>query len=748
MAKRFWIAAGAALLSLPTFTAIRAAAPQPHSKGESPKVAVVLSGGGARGAAHIGVLKGLEEMGVPIDFVSGTSFGALVGGLYAVGYSPADLTVLLTRIDWNTVLSDEARRDVLDLENKRYADRGLFRLRLNQGEIELPQGLQSGQRVQQLLDRLTAEPVLRAGGDYDRLRIPFRAIATDLLTGRRHVFAGGSMSTALRASIAIPGLLSPVAFEDTLLIDGGVTDNLPVQAAQDWGADVILAVDVTTPLRTAKSEIRSFVDVIDQTISLHIEENMRVSRGEADLLITPDLRDFDSTQFDRASDLILRGEESVRTRAEELRRVLRQAGVPLNAAAGVDRIDASTFDQDDFTYSSDPLPVAGVEVQGNGTVPSEVVIEAARRAISDSADVGELDEAISRIFATDLFRSVSYELRPGPPQTIVIHVEEAPSSQIGFGLRYDRDYKFTGSVDWKTRRLLGGDSVASARLLLGNVKALEFETSRRAPLRVVFSAAGYVRSFDRLIFAGRDQVADFQDRRLGADASAGFLIGSTGRLSAGFRAERVDIQRGLGSASQPSAETLAGLEGAFRWDSFDDAGFPTAGWKAEATAEWKDAALGSDHSYRRFELSTQRRFGFGAADSLGLGASWKIACGDVPFYEILYAGGQNNFDFSSDRFIGARRDQFASRQRAILRASYRRRLAVWPLGTLRAIYLDVEYNGGFFSSSTRAGRFGSPIHGGGIGLSADVRFLGPIRVMIGKAQQSDWNSYFSLGYRF
>jgi len=199
---------------------------QPESR--TPKVGLALSGGGARGAAHIGVLKALEREGIPVDYIAGTSFGALVGGLYALGYSPEKIEQIFSSQNWDDLFSDSPDRRLSPLvqrKNFRY----LGELRLRGFNVEIPAGLWGGQKLTELLNYYTTtKEILDAGFDFDRLRIPFRAVATDLLTGKPYVFRRGPMAEALRASIAIPMMFTPVEKENMLLVDGGLANNLPV----------------------------------------------------------------------------------------------------------------------------------------------------------------------------------------------------------------------------------------------------------------------------------------------------------------------------------------------------------------------------------------------------------------------------------------------------------------------------------------------------------------------------------------
>ncbi len=221
------------------------AAPAEKAVSERPRIGLALSGGGARGLAHVGVLKVLEENHIPVDMIAGTSAGAIIAGLYAMGLSAAEIETTILGIDWNDGFSDDAERKYRSFRRKQDDLDILTTLQagIDSNGVRLPKGLLQGQRLELLLKRITsgAERV----HDFDRLPIPFRAIATNIETGERVTLAGGDMARALHASMAIPGVYAPVEIDGQLLVDGGLSSNLPVQAVRDMGADLIIAIDIS-----------------------------------------------------------------------------------------------------------------------------------------------------------------------------------------------------------------------------------------------------------------------------------------------------------------------------------------------------------------------------------------------------------------------------------------------------------------------------------------------------------------------
>ena len=287
-----------------------------------PKIGLVLSGGGARGAAHVGVLKVLEQNHIPVDYIAGTSFGAIVGGLYASGYSAVELEEVLANIDWKESLSGRAPREERSFRRKQ-DDNGFlikFKIGIKDGKLKLPSGLITPNNL-----RLTLQDLINEEAnvdDFDDLKIPFRAVATDLESGDAVVLGRGDLASAIVASMAVPALFPPVNFEGQLLVDGGVSNNVPVNVAREMGADIVIVVDISTPMMK-KDDIGSLTKVVDQLILIMTNQNTAAqlaSLSENDILIRPDLDDIGFADFERALEVIPRGEDAaqrVLTRLQE-----------------------------------------------------------------------------------------------------------------------------------------------------------------------------------------------------------------------------------------------------------------------------------------------------------------------------------------------------------------------------------------------------------------------------------------------
>jgi len=277
---------------------------------EQPKIGLVLSGGGSRGLVHIGVLKALEENNIPINMIVGTSIGSMLGGLYASGYTPQELQDIMTSMDWNDIYKDEARRSTLFFGQKTEQDRYLLSIRFNKGMPFIPSGFSPGQKILSVLSDLILKSHYQARNNFDDLRIPFRSVCTDMISGNQIVLSKGNLAEAINASLAFPLLFSPVLIDSMLLVDGGLRSNLPVSVARAQGMDIIIAVDVTSGLR-GKENINVPWEIVDQATTIMTGLAKELEQKSADVLLDPDLGGLLSDDFSHTSELIQIGMDIV-----------------------------------------------------------------------------------------------------------------------------------------------------------------------------------------------------------------------------------------------------------------------------------------------------------------------------------------------------------------------------------------------------------------------------------------------------
>ncbi|MFI4914685.1 MAG: patatin-like phospholipase family protein, partial [Steroidobacterales bacterium] len=266
-----------------------AAAAQTQEPAHRPRIGLVLSGGGARGAAHIGVLKALDELHVPVDAIAGTSMGAVVGGLYASGMSGAEIERALGSLDWQNAFRDRPPRTELDYRRKEEDRQFLVNLPLglHGKKLVIPKGLLQGQKLTQVLRRLTL-PVARIT-DFDQLPTRFRAVATDLETGEATVLRDGDLTTAMRASMSVPGLFAPTEYRGRLLVDGGLAENLPIDIAREMGVDVLIVVDAGYPLQS-RENLQTLASITNQMLAILVRRDASrqlATLGPRDVVLRP-----------------------------------------------------------------------------------------------------------------------------------------------------------------------------------------------------------------------------------------------------------------------------------------------------------------------------------------------------------------------------------------------------------------------------------------------------------------------------
>jgi NTE family protein len=695
---------------------------------------LALSGGGARGAAHIGVLKVLEREGIPIDCIAGTSFGALIGGLYALGYSPDEIEEILNRQDWSNIFSNTPERRLSPLtENKDY--RYLGQLHFKGISPEYPTGIYSGQNMIEVLNELTVSRMLPANGDFDRLPIRFRAVATDLITGQPYVFRGGQMSEAVRASMGIPMIFTPVEKDGMLLVDGGLADNIPSDVVRGMGADIVIAVDATAPLY-GKKEIQSFVNVMDQSISLLMKLNSERSAARADLTLTPDLEGLYNNDFTRITEITERGEKEGTARLEALRKLLagvpRRPRAPQPAAAGTPVIDSVGF-------------------EGSKKVDPRQLMKEVRSTPGTEVEPEEVRGDLRRLYATRLFNSVDCRLDEVSKDRyhLVYKFKEAPMQVVGASLRFDRDYKFVAMAEATWRQLFGTPSSATITAKFGGLEDYS-ATMRYIPLSLPFlylEPKVQLTRRERLDFRDGEEVAKYTDKRAAGQLSLGGTLLKRLEVAISYHDESVSISGGADPNRQLGNTRVAGLTALAYRDTLDMPDFPNTGYNLRLQADKRSERLGGDVSFSRYQGDFERYFSLSDVSVFHIRAAVGFSSGDLPFFERFYIGGYNFAEGGPRRLVGYSRDELVGKQMALLGFSYRRQIFSHPLSFAKRGFLTVHLNSVALSDKTVKPYETALFNGAGLGLGFDTR-LGPVRMVGGWGEDKRFKFYLSIGPGF
>jgi NTE family protein len=614
-----------------------------------PRIGLALSGGSARGLAHIGVLQVLEELGITVDAVAGTSMGAVIGGLYAAGYGPDSLAGIVRQLDWGRLLSDRMDRGYLLPEQKVADERHAVTVPTRGFPPQPGARLVGGHNVRQALARVTW-PVATVR-DFRRLPIPFAAVATDLETGEAVVFTRGVLADALAASMAIPAVLPPVHLDGRLLVDGMLVRNLPARDVRALGADVLVCADVSAPLKEAE-ELRTVAGVVSQTVSLLIAQALEQERARCDILIAPDIEGLGSLDFGAADEWIERGRRAalaVRGRLEALG--ARQAGA---VAAARHRGPATHAVRVDSIVVPDLAPLRG-----------RALARRMHLAVPGPLGPADVQRGMDRLFATGAFDRVSYHLEPtgaGDESTVLVVRTADPGTQtIGLGVRYETQYKASLLLTATAFERFGSNSIARLDLRLGEQLRVGGDYQRRFGGVVPWSLgvhAGYDRvPFD--VYEAAQRVAAGQFHVLGGGVFLGAVAGSAVLTGVDLKAEHV-TQEPIVAAGDSLAEDSRGVWAAgvsLFADTRDHRSFERRGVVLRAHAEW-GGSTGASGGFTQYSARARAALPLTPFLSLLARAELGASSGDgLPSHYLFLMGGANEYHLLTDRhvpFLGLR----------------------------------------------------------------------------------------------
>ncbi len=397
---------------------------------ERPKIGLVLSGGGAKGLAHIGVIKVIEEIGIPIDYVTGTSMGSIIGGLYATGYDAILLDSTVKNIDWANIFNDDLSLNDLSMDEKEDEGRYFVSIPIKNYGLAIPQGIINGQKLSKLLIDLTAS--VSDISDFTKLPRPFTCIATDIVSGKPVLLDKGYLPEALRASMSIPSIMTPVKIDDKLLVDGGITINFPVQEALNLGADIIIGVDVGAPLYK-EEELTSLFRIMEQATSFTNDNTTKEARKMCDILITPDIQGISSASFDIPEEIIKRGELAA----------MKQYAQLLELANSLKKYK-SDYKGVTIPATPDSFLISSIKITGLSKVSEKLVIGKLNIVIGSTLARENLERSVDEVFSSRYFNRVIYRLVPDSANIgtlLIIKVEEKIPDKFRFGLHYDNELK-------------------------------------------------------------------------------------------------------------------------------------------------------------------------------------------------------------------------------------------------------------------------------------------------------------------
>jgi NTE family protein len=724
----------AALLALPPVQA--AAAGTPTVAIGRPKIGLALSGGGARGAAHIGVLKVLEEHRIPVDLLAGTSMGALVGGLYASGLSTAQLDSVISETDWTEAFADNIPRADRSFRRKRDDDLYLVKHKpgLRGGKLLFPPGILDGHRVDLLLKRLSL-PVVTVR-DFDLLSIPYRAVAADIVTGEAVVLDHGDLALSMRASMSIPAAFAPREIDGRLLVDGGIVNNFPIDVVRRMGADVVIAVDIATP-PMGREQLSSIPAITTQLATLASEQDKKrqiASLARGDVFIQPDLGSITTASFERSAEAVTIGERAARKALPALERLaLSPAEYSAYQAARAARVASAV------------PPILGSErIVNRSRVADQVIATRLEASVGHPVDAKQLERGLDQIYGLELFESVYYDIVPGPQgneltvtarqrawgpdylQGGVAAFEDFEHPNFNVALAYSRTAVNRLNGEWRTGLQVGQEPAVWTEfhqpLDAGLRKFVELEMLAGERAMNVFDRSGHKRS-------------ELGIRRYGVTLAGGREIGMWGELRAGVVREGGSIRLMVGDPGFPVDRYDTGEAFAQLFvDRLDEVAFPHRGGSLRARLTAGLDELGSTVTYRQATVDASVAATRGHWTGVLGGESGTTLQGDAPLERRFCQGGLG-------RLSGLEQDELIGQHDLLLRALLYYRIVDFQLLPVYA-GMSAEYGNVFLSRSAIGLEDG--IVAGSVFLGADTIF-GPLCLAYGRAEGGRGNYYLTLG---
>jgi NTE family protein len=705
-----------------------------------PRVGLVLSGGGARGAAHAGVLEVLEARHIPVDCIVGTSAGAIVGGLYAAGLAPDQALATYTDVDWDRAFSDAPTRRIRSfrrkLDDATYL--GRFEVGIVDGEVRLPSGVIAGQNINTLLKTATLHTYrLR---DFDRLAIPFRAIATDMTTGEMVVLERGDLAQAMRASMSVPAIFAPVEIDGRLLADGGLVRNLPIDVARGMGAEVIIVVDAGTPL-AQQSELRDIVGLTVQVINVLTQQNVDRSLatlGPQDLLLRPDLDGIGATDFERAREANQRGSDAARAADARLAPLV-ASDAEWAAYLAHQRRAQQALPRIDF-----------VRVLGNQRVPTKLITARLVTAPGGQLDLKRVFRDIERVYAMDDFEQVFFDLvEEGASTGLEIKVREKQwgPNYLKAGLKVADDLSGASQFSLLVNHLRTNVNRSGGEwrneLKIGNPRGIASEFYQPFDESDdLFVAVGAQRDGRQLnLFAGDVRTSAYQRTISQLTLDIGRQISNFGEVRLGLRRGQVDNTLRIGAPGPLGPqEDIGALRLFASVDQLDQPYFPTTGYYARLGGYWSRQSLGATSDYERFTFASGTAFSHGRNTVVLEGEVGSSGGSVLPAWDQFTLGGF--LSLSGYEYDQLRGDRYLS-----LRGLYYYRAPGLPAALADDLYFGMSLEAGNVWPAGSAIDASELRYGGSLWVGLNT-LVGPVHVAVGLGEDSRIIYYFTLGRTF
>ena len=715
---------------------------------ERKKVGLVLGGGGAKGVAHIGVLKVLEEAGIPIDYIAGTSMGAIVGGLYAIGYSAAEIDSMVSRQDWTMLLSDRVKRSNLSFPEKENSERYIISLPFGKNKKDrMVTGMIKGQNLQNLFTNLTIG--YHDSVDFHTFHIPFACVAVDIVDGKEYVFHKGSLPLAMRASMAIPAVFTPIRLDSMVLVDGGLNNNYPADVAREMGADVIIGVDLGTSDLKLLNEINTPGDLVGQIVALHGYDKYSRNKEHTEVLIRPNTVPYNSASFSSAAldTLIDRGEQAARSAWEQLIALRKE----LTNDDAVQKRREALQKPSPLVSQNDTFTIRHISFEGADPRDEKWLMWVSGLKENSRLTLPDLQKAMSIIVGTNAFSNVSYKLVGEHPRDLVLTVQPQSVSSLNLGLRFDSEeivaVLLNATLDYRAR--YRSKLAVTGRIGKKTYARLDYAVER-TPLRNF--SLGYMFTYQDLnIYDQGDKILNTTYRHHWAELAYSDMNWLSFKVKLGLRYEYFDYNSLLYTSDNQNfkvkSEDFISYFASAHFETLDRRYFPTKGLSLKA-----DYSIYTDNfvSYKRHTPFSALGIDFmsvlplSSHFSLIPSLSGRILIGKEPAYPFLNAvGGETPGKYLIQQipFAGINHVEIFNNSVVIARLHLRQRIGERHFVSLIANY--GVHDNDFFDLFS-----GEHVLGGSLGYAYNS-IAGPINTSFGLSNRNHHlQFYLNLGYSF
>lgn len=699
-----------------------------------PVIGLVLSGGGAKGIAHAGVLKVLEEMKIPIDIIVGTSAGASVAGVYAMGMPLDEIEDRFHLMDWDKGLTDEPPRE--DKAFRRKQDDYDFATGLTLGVgadgFKFRKGLIQGQQLLTILSDLTIQSAHIE--DYDQFPIRYRAIASDIETGETVAIDKGNLALAMRASMSIPGAFPPVPYEGHLLVDGGISNNLPIDVARELGAELIIAVDISSPL-LKRDDVNSLVGVVEQLTNLLTRRNVDAQLAtltESDILITPNLEGAGSGDFGRSDELVEMGATAARKSAVRLK------------SLAVDNETWLAYQHKRGRNIRLAQPVDRIEIVNKSDVADKFISSRIKQSEGEVLDIKELERDLDQIYGLGYFELVSYDIvsQEGENVLKINAVEKSwGPDYLRFGLQFednfqdDTRFNLTFYYDQTAINDLGAEWQSSVRIGSEPFIRTEFFQPITYESTYFLSLRGEFKELDLNIYENGNKSSEWNVTNVNADFGLGREFGNTSELRVFYQLGKVDAELEIGKEPiNQIDEDLGGVITRYTFDSLDNLFLPHNGVILQAEYKASRDELGATRDYDRASVLIGSAYSFKRYTFAGSASATSITKNSAGISDFVTLGGLFNLS-------GYGRNEFAGPDSTYMNAMVYREYG----GPFIPYMLGFSYEAGSVWDDITETSWGDLLHSYTVFVGSDTP-LGPVTVAASYGDSDHQAIYIAIGH--